>query len=150
MCFENVFSRQAPGVLLLICLFVTGCSDKAAVTGQVTYSDNGDPVRSGMVLFVGEKEAARGVIKDGYYSIGLAKDGEGIRPGSYTVSANSLPSAMTASETVDMHGNRTKVDDQGMEYYRTVEPQTIEVKTSMKYDFTVERITPPASQATKR
>jgi hypothetical protein len=141
MRFDNTFSRQILGILLIVFLFVTGCSNKATVTGTVTYSDNGEPVRSGIVVFTGEKEMGRGVIRDGRYSIGLSADGEGIHPGRYTVLANSLPSEMDMVETVDILGNRTRVLPEQMEYYKTKEPQTIEVKGSMTYDFTVERIT---------
>ena len=141
MFFENFFSRLMPGVLLLS-LLLTGCSDKVAVTGNVTYSDNGEPVKFGMVIFNGDKEQGRGTIKDGYYSAGLLKDGEGLPPGLYTVSAENASSPMSAAmaaTVVAPDGSRSAVTADELESYYTKEPQIIEVKKAMTYDFTVER-----------
>lgn len=143
MSFENFFSRMIPGVLLAVMsLLVTGCSDKIAVSGSVTYSDNGEPVKFGVVVFNGDKDQGRGTIKDGKYSAGLLKDGEGLPPGSYTVSAENASSPMGAAMSravVDMDGNRSAVETEAVESYYTKAPQTIEVKKAMTYDFTVER-----------
>lgn len=124
------FYRRLPFVLVVVCLFVTGCSNSVAVTGRVTYSDNGEPVRSGVVIFTGEKEIARGAIKGGKYSIGRFKDGDGLFPGKYSVSANSfeIPDWALEKDTI-----------QPEEIYYTKEPQTIEVMKSTTYDFQVER-----------
>jgi len=143
MCYNNFFFRLLPGVLLS-CLCLTGCSNNMAVTGQVTYSDNGEPVQSGMVVFSGDKEMGRGVIKNGRYSIGLTTDGGGISPGTYSVSSNSLPSL--AYEEVDMFGNRSTVQPEPKELYYTKEPKIVEVTKSMTYDFTVERGERPSAQ----
>jgi hypothetical protein len=124
-------------MLLLMCLFVLGCSQNVKVTGKVTYSDNGDPVKFGTVIFTGEKEFGQGTINDGKYSVGLSKDGEGILPGTYTVAADSVSFSM--SPGTDMAGNPIQMDAGGKELYYTKEPKTIEVKKSMIYDFTVER-----------
>jgi len=137
MTFENLFFRRPLGVLILASLFATGCSGNMVVTGKVTYSDNGEPVQSGLVVFTGEKEIGRGVIKNGGYSIGLIRDGDGIPPGTYTVSADSFEVPVT--ETVDRHGNRSTPPPQQQEIYYTKEPQSVEVTKSMTYDFTVER-----------
>ena len=138
MCSRSFFFRLTAGTLLVLpYLFVTGCGNSVTVTGQVTYSDNGEPVRAGMVLFSGEKEMGRGTLKDGRYSAGLFKDGDGLPPGTYTVSADSV--AIPTMESADMHGNRTTEAPSQQEIYYTKEPKTIEVKKSMTYDFTVER-----------
>jgi len=139
MCFENFFFRQVPGVLLLLGLFLTGCNNNVTVTGQVTYSDNGEPVQSGMVIFNGSKEMGRGTIMSGRYSVGLFKDGDGLPPGTYTVSADSLEVSSAMESAVDMDGNRSTGGSQPQEIYYTKEPKTLEVKKSMIYDFTVER-----------
>ena len=137
MTFENLFLRRILGVLILALLFATGCSGNVAVKGRVTYSDNGEPVQSGLVVFIGEKEMGRGAIKNGRYSVGLLKDGDGIPPGTYTVSADSYETPVY--ETVDMHGNRSAPPPRQQEIYYTKEPQPVEVTKSMTYDFTVER-----------
>ena len=98
-----------------------------------------------MVVFSSDKELGRAAIKNGYYSAGLLKDGEGLPPGNYQVSAEnaSSPIASAMAQTVDMYGNRSTIDAGSVESYYTKEPQTIEVKKSMTYDFTVERGTRP-------
>ena len=137
MPFSKFFFRRLPGVLALVCLFTIGCGNNVTVTGKVTYSDNGESVQSGLVIFAGEKDGGRGVIKDGKYSIGLVKDGDGVPPGKYTVSADSYESPVY--ETVNMDGTRSTPSAQKQEVYYTLEPKTIDVSKSMTYDFTVER-----------
>ena len=136
MTLENFFFRRSMVTLILLCLFTIGCGKNVSVKGTVTYSDTGEPVKFGMVVFTGEKEIARGAIKNGKYSIGLIKDGDGIPPGSYTVSSDAFPPPDYG--LTDMFGNRTQTA-QDAEVYYTKEPKTIEVKKSMTYDFTVER-----------
>ena len=137
MLFKNLSFRLMFGVLILAPFFVVGCNDSVTVTGKVTYSDNGEPVKSGLVVFTGEKEAGRGVIKDGKYSIGLIKDGDGLPPGKYVVSADSLENPVY--ESVNMDGTRSTPTPQNQEIYYTKEPQTVDVSKAMTYDFAVER-----------
>jgi len=137
MTFKNVILRKRAGLLILLCFFAFGCSKNVSVTGMVSYSDTSEPVKFGMVVFTGEKEIARGVIKDGKYSIGLIKDGDGVPPGTYTVSSDAFPPPNYA--LVDMFGNVQSASSEEVEVYYTKEPQAIEVKKSMTYDFTVER-----------
>jgi len=97
----------------------------------------------GTVFFTGEKESGQAIIKEGKYSIGLINDGEGIPPGTYTVASNSayIPPRGPIS-MVGMDGASIQLssgDTQEREVYYTKEPQTIEIKKSMTYDFTVER-----------
>ena len=139
MFFGNLFSRGTLWALILASLLASGCSKNLAVTGTVTYSDDGSPVQSGLVVFTGDKEAGRGVIKDGKYSIGLLKNAGGIPPGTYKVSADSYE--MPVYNSVDMSGNRlnSSTTTTEQELYYTKDPQTIDVRKSMTYDFTVER-----------
>ena len=137
MTIEKVLLRLRMGMFILVCLFAFGCGKNVSVKGKVTYSDTGEPVKFGMVVFTGEKEIARSAIKDGKYSIGLIKDGDGIPPGTYTVSSDALPPPDYG--LTDMFGNRSPSASPDAEVYYTKEPQTIEVKKSMTYDFTVER-----------
>jgi hypothetical protein len=137
MFFTKFFVQRLPGMLVLVCLCVTGCDGNVKVTGSVTYSDNGEPVRSGSVVFLGEKDTARGTIKDGKYAAGLIKDGDGIPLGQYVVSADSLENPVY--ESVNMDGTRSEASAQPQEIYYTKEPKTVDVTKSMTYDFTVER-----------
>lgn len=70
---------------LLLCL--VGCgSGKVHVTGKVTFPD-GTPLATGSVAFHSPGYVVYGDIKsDGTYNVGELKDGDGIKPGSYTVS----------------------------------------------------------------
>ena len=139
MFFDNLFSRRMLGTLVLVSVFAIGCSRNVTVTGTVTYSDDGSLVQSGLVVFTGDEEVGRGVINNGKYSVGLLKDGGGIPPGTYKVSADSIENPVY--ESVDMFGNRTDggASAQDQELYYTAEPQTVDVQKSMTYDFKVER-----------
>jgi hypothetical protein len=69
---------------LLLCTAL-GCTSKTQISGTVTYTD-GQPVHPGKVCFSTEKETFFGRLdKNGHYSIGEFKDGEGIKPGKYNV-----------------------------------------------------------------
>ena len=130
------------GVSLLMCLFTTGCSQNVKVKGTVTYSDTGEPVKFGTVICNGEKEVGRGAIKDGKYSVGLINDGDGIPRGKYTISSDSpyLPDPpQIAMMGMDGSPIQANTPTQEREIYYTKEPQTLEIKKSMTYDFTVER-----------
>ena len=75
-----------PLLLLLAFVFVffVGCGDPK-VTGKVTFTD-GTPLTLGQVMFYSDKcTASADIRKDGYYSAGTLKDGDGIPPGKYQV-----------------------------------------------------------------
>jgi len=108
------------------------------VSGTVTYSDTGEPVQFGTVVFSGELEGGRGIIKAGKYSVGRIKDGDGIPPGTYTVSSDS-PVLPPPPPMIILPGMVQPPEQREREIYYTKEPKTLEVKRSMKYDFTVER-----------
>ena len=153
MALDNFVFRCVVGGLLLMCPFAFGCSQKVKVSGTVTYSDTGEPVKFGMVIFNGEKEVGRGAIKDGKYSIGLLKDGDGVLPGTYTISSDSLyiPAPPKVAMT-GMDGKRIGTTQQSheRELYYTKEPKTMEIKRSMTYDFTVERGSPQQANPPRR
>ena len=66
-------------------LFCIGCSDTIKIHGTVTYSD-GSPVTHGCVIFECGQEAALGMLNEtGHYRLGRLKDGDGIKPGQYSV-----------------------------------------------------------------
>ena len=133
-------------MVLLVCLCAFGCSNRVKVSGTVTYSDTGEPVKFGMVVFTGEKENGRGAINNGKYSVGIVDDGDGVPPGTYTIASDSIdfPSPVNLGMTgPDGQPVQSGMQSQGKEIYYTKEPKTIEIKRSMTYDFTVERGSPP-------
>jgi len=133
------------GALLVACLFTTGCSQKVKVSGTVTYSDTGEPVKFGTVIFNGENLVGRGAINNGRYSVGLIKDGDGIPRGTYTISSDSpyIPEP-PGMAMIGMDGKPVQTNTQSheRELFYTREPKTLEIKKSMTYDFTVERGSP--------
>lgn len=144
MKLDNLVFRYNTGVLLLVWLCALGCSQNVKVSGTITYSDDGEPVKSGNVFFASETEMGRAAIKDGKYSIGRINDGDGIPRGTYTISSDSVPimtprpSTMIGSDGSVVQVSNPIVEERS-EFYYTKEPKTIEVKKSMTYDFQVER-----------
>ena len=146
MKLDNSVFRFSMGMLLLVCLVTFGCSGKVKVSGTVTYSDTGEPVKFGMVVFTGEKENGRGAINNGKYSVGIVEDGDGIPPGTYTIASDSIDFPRPID--MGMRGPdgmlvQSGAQSQGKEIYYTKEPKTVEIKRNMKYDFQVERGSPP-------
>jgi len=71
-------------IVVTMVLF-TGCSDVIKVHGTVTFPD-GTPVTHGCVTFEDGHELALGMLdKSGHYRLGRLKDGDGIKPGVYSV-----------------------------------------------------------------
>ena len=139
MTLDNFCFRVCTGVVLVVCLFLTGCgSGNVKVTGNVTYSDNGEPVKSGTVVFSSEQVQGRGTIKDGKYSVGLMEDGDGVPPGTYTVASNSYPMPNMSTPTTP-GGDTLQNAPPDREVYYTKEPLTVDVQKSMTIDFSVER-----------
>jgi len=153
MTIDNFVFRCTLGALFLMCLFVFGCGNHVKVKGTVTYSDIGEPVKFGMVVFNGEKLVGRGAIKDGKYSVGRIIDGDGIPRGTYTISSDSPyipPPPQIAMIGMDGKPVQRRTQSQDREIYHTKEPQTLEIKKSMTYDFTVERGSPERSNPQRR
>jgi len=150
MRIDNLIFRSSTIVLLVVCLCAFGCSPYVNVTGMVTYSDNGEPVRSGTVFFSSDTELGRATIRNGRYSVGRIHDGDGIPPGTYTISADSVPTVAPRPEIrVNPDGTFVRVEnpraEEHTEFFYTKEPQAIEIGRSMTFDFTVERgVRPPS------
>ncbi|MDR3233085.1 MAG: hypothetical protein LBT46_05390 [Planctomycetaceae bacterium] len=71
--------------LLLICVLLTGCSQNIKVEGQVAFPD-GTPLDTGRVVFENDRFYYYGNLrKDGKFSAGVLKDGQGIPKGKYRV-----------------------------------------------------------------
>ena len=69
---------------LFVIALLSGCGDPK-VKGKVTFSD-GSPLTKGQVMFQKEGFIGSGDIKkDGSYSAGKQKDGDGLPPGTYQV-----------------------------------------------------------------
>ena len=67
-------------------LSLTGCSNKVALTGKVTYSDDGGPLDVGTVCFATDTYVARGTLRpDGTYRVGSISERDGLPPGTYQV-----------------------------------------------------------------
>jgi hypothetical protein len=75
-----------PIIFFLLFLILTGCSDRVKISGTVTY-DDGKPLTQGSVCFRSEDGTTyQGYLdKDGHYSPGEFKDGDGIPFGKYKV-----------------------------------------------------------------
>jgi len=145
MTYNKIQFRYIMGALLLTCLFAFGCSGKVGVSGTVTYTETGEVVKFGEVVFMGEKEMGRAVIKNGKYYAGLAKDGEGLRPGKYTVTSEQLPPPIPA---VAIPPGKTVYDL--VDIYYLEEPITLEIKKRTVCDFTVVRGVRPGKERTLR
>jgi len=100
MTLDNNVYRFRMGTLLLMCLFVFGCGQNVKVKGTVTYSDTGEPVKFGTVIFNGENLVGRGAINNGKYSVGRINDGDGIPRGTYTITIlTPLPTRLQLTAT---------------------------------------------------
>jgi hypothetical protein len=76
-------------VLAMTLVLLAGCnSGRSTVTGTVTY-DDGTPVESGIVIgdatVDGKPVSVQGMIRNGAFSWGGAKEGDGALPGQYKV-----------------------------------------------------------------
>jgi hypothetical protein len=70
-------------VFLFVPFLVTGCSQNVRVEGTVAFSD-GTTIDRGQVVFEDDAKTYLGNIrKDGSFSVGVYKDGEGIPKGKY-------------------------------------------------------------------
>ncbi|MDR1268779.1 MAG: carboxypeptidase-like regulatory domain-containing protein [Planctomycetaceae bacterium] len=79
-------------IILVLITGLIGCSNHVKLSGKVTYSDTGEPLESGTVIFLPESETfqARGEIeKNGSYVLATFKENDGLPPGNYRVYVNS-------------------------------------------------------------
>ncbi|MDR1486253.1 MAG: hypothetical protein LBT09_15730 [Planctomycetaceae bacterium] len=141
-------------VQILVCI---GCSDNVSLKGRVTFSDDGSPVSSGTVCFVTDTFQARGNLDSGgYYSVGTTGTSNGLPLGTYKVfiadAKKQTGTKKVIREEIDKDSGETKsieVDDPVLE--ELVDPKfnnaetsglTVEVKSSTKFNFTVDRFKP--------
>ncbi|MDR1959968.1 MAG: carboxypeptidase-like regulatory domain-containing protein, partial [Planctomycetaceae bacterium] len=70
---------------LFLMLLISGCgSGQVKGAGTVKY-DTGEPVPFGMVIFSTDTNQYTGEIKDGVFSLGGIRPGDGLPPGNYQV-----------------------------------------------------------------
>jgi len=129
---------------LLAIVLMAGCGDPK-VTGKVTFPD-GTPLTIGQVMFQKEGFVGSGSIKkDGTYSAGKNKDGDGLPPGKYQVFLSevstfgelsgkgmqtSTGAVLEVAPTVDLVPTKYMSP--------TTSGWTVEVKGPTKYDIKVE------------
>lgn len=91
-------------VLIFVCLLaITGCGTNVRVSGTVTFSD-GSSLKKGKITFENDQVFYYGKIqKNGSFSLGVVKDGQGIPPGKYRVAVESYDVEGKGSEEVLIH-----------------------------------------------
>ncbi|MDR2115150.1 MAG: hypothetical protein LBP87_02090 [Planctomycetaceae bacterium] len=119
-----------------------GCSNKVKVSGHVKFTD-GEPVTLGEVCFGTKDRTYFGRInKNGYYTLGEIKDGDGIPPENYTVwLSGTVLSEPILDQNNDETGKFKEIELVDRKYTeQKVSTLTFEVKHGVnKFDFTVER-----------
>ncbi|MDR1485791.1 MAG: hypothetical protein LBT09_13335 [Planctomycetaceae bacterium] len=71
---------------LFVFIILTGCSKNVPLSGNVTFSDNGEPLTAGVVFFVSGAHQARGNIQsNGTYTLGFEEVNNGLPNGTYNV-----------------------------------------------------------------
>jgi hypothetical protein len=130
--------------LLFVLVMFVGCGKNVPLSGQVTFSDNGEPLVTGTVVFVNGANQARGDIQpNGSYTLGFEDVKSGLPSGTYNVyidNANRYEGGeldekgepKSEQKTIPLINEKfTKVDSSGL---------TVEVNSSLKkYDIKVER-----------
>ena len=72
-------------LILVAVLVFTGCSNKIKIKGTVTFED-GSPLEQGQIMLESDKNRVSGKIhKDGSFTLGELKDGDGVPEGNYDV-----------------------------------------------------------------
>lgn len=133
--------------IVLLLLSVAGCGKNVSISGKVTFSDDGSPVRHGVVCFQTESLLARGNIKqDGTYVLGTEYIGNGLPPGLYHV---------TVIDTRKLVGTTPQGDpifenlvDSKASHRDTFNVTCDVTKSLRKFDITVDRSTTPRATVT--
>lgn len=144
----NKFSKFASLFLVVFVLCLTGCGNKAKVTGTVKFAD-GEPLTVGTVNFTDGTNLFRGEIQsDGTFEMRTIKPGDGVLKGTYKVYlTETLQFGETSTRVqkgpdgeelrIETIGNTTSILDPK---YSDPEQSgmTIDVKGNMTYDITIE------------
>lgn len=87
-------------LILATAAFCVGCSGNVKLTGTVSYSDDGAPVKSGTICFVSGETQGRGNIVDGKFETSFG-DEAGLPPGDYQVYFVGVEEVVRESETLE-------------------------------------------------
>jgi hypothetical protein len=127
---------QLPALLLLVALAV-GCSGRHPVTGRVLYED-GSAVEAGTVIAEatvdGKPVSVQGNIeKDGSFSLGGDRPGDGVLPGSYK--AIVMPVALGDAEMGEgkspaVDGKFGRYDSSGLTFEAKAEKTVVEFRVT--------------------
>ena len=72
--------------LLCVLLGFAGCNSNVAMSGKVTFSDDGSPLTVGTVIFKKGNLISKGNLQpDGTFVIGSMSESDGLAPGTYQV-----------------------------------------------------------------
>jgi hypothetical protein len=133
--------------LFLILLLVTGCNKNVAVTGTVTFSDDGSPVPIGTVCFLSESNStlSRGTLNsNGTYKVGTLSSADGLPPGKYNIYLDGARKLTGTKKVPDVTFGTIDIPI----FEELVDPKfcrqetsglTVEVNRSTKFDFKVDR-----------
>ena len=121
--------------LTALLLIVSGCGDKVAMHGKVTFSDDQSPLTVGQVSFQSDTILARGYLKpDGTYILGTDTQKDGLPKGTYRVSVDYAVEAISSNPGNPM----APVSMQPL--IAPMEPKTVVVDGKTKvYDIVVDR-----------
>jgi hypothetical protein len=114
------YKRNLWYVLIFLCLLaITGCGTDVRVSGTVTFAD-GTPLEKGKITFENDRVFYFGKIqKNGSFSLGVIKDGQGIPLGKYRVAVESYDVEGKGLDEVLIHFVAKKFRDSttsGIEY----------------------------------
>jgi hypothetical protein len=119
---------------LLICICV-GCTRNIRLGGQVTYSDDGSPLTTGIVCFETDTYTARGNLQpDGTYTLTSVTKNDGLPAGFYRVSVLNAIKGFGEDDAANIpliDPKYSSGDTSGIVFQVT--------PSSNRFDFTVER-----------
>ncbi|MDO4587426.1 MAG: hypothetical protein Q4C95_09030 [Planctomycetia bacterium] len=141
---KNIFCL---GIMLLVLVVMSGCSNKCKVSGKVTFPD-GTPLKVGMIIFEDGVSQARGNIdENGNYKVSSEGKNDGIKRGTYNVYITQANGFDTSGiESVESKEGQTNVSMQVAPLVNFIDskfesPTTsglkVEVKGKTVYDITV-------------
>ena len=105
-----LFRNVCPFILVLL---FAGCGNgNVGITGKVTFSDTGEPLTKGSVVFQKDGKIYRGAIgENGTYTIvDLEKDGKGLPPGKYQVYVSGAQNAIEITPESGLYNYEQLID----------------------------------------
>ncbi|MDR1960474.1 MAG: hypothetical protein LBQ54_15800 [Planctomycetaceae bacterium] len=128
------------GLLICFCLGVSGCNHgKVPLKGKVTFSDDGSPLPTGIVIFSTPTFQARGEIQpDGTFRVSSTGENDGLPPGEYDVNIVNASIAKEGSNSDKPEGWILLVDEK----YDSARTSGLKLKVDSKtrnYDLVVDR-----------